>query len=728
MSYQRVKYKLINKDTNTSIWLKYDPQNWDTSEKTLKRSTKTFGVYTELSKNLIFIKDGADFLKDAYDFKDIEANVELYEYRYHPKTSHPYLHSTGTFDFSEYSYSTPKKEVKVPFKSGGLNALIEAQIKEDFDIERLESINGDAIDDVVKKTVALTSRKIFLVSQWEATEENNAANLSVESNAGNTRNSTTSLPLNLVSQSQEQAQNTVSVFGGDELNGSAGMMFFFNADRQRTFKISLETSFDAFVQQYEHVQWAFYQVCLTTYQNGESLDVKNRIVLTNLNDRTEYPDQPFGDSWSGSLGQWTVPMSANYNGEITLDAGDSIAVELYLKSDMETSNTAGVRVFAQNVTGSLQIEEDSFFKDSQTQAILFKDIGEKLMQIITGDKNRFYSDFYNNSEFNKTALTTGFWIRNFYEKPLEISLDSFINTSNVIHNTTYSIEVKNGVETLVLENLEYFFQNTVAIDLPNQVTNLEYKAANEMCYSSLLFGYEEGGEYDEAMGLDEYNVRSGFTLPITRVDDSYEKQSKARADKYAQEFARRKPKEIYPTTDTAYDEDLHLLDLKESIGEALQERTWEDDFEQAPKNVYSPETATNLRLLPSQIEQRHQWFYGSCLFKQQDKKVRYSNGSGNKEITTKKQNEVERNEKDSINVSSLSKPRFIPLWAEFEHPIDYYVNEQLNGKTNVNGRDVPNVYFKVQFIDNEGKKKQGFLFEQKKQKADLGKFKLLIAV
>ena len=75
--YERVKYKIINKDTNRFIWLSTDeeleypkglfpaPKNWDEADKTLKRSKKTYGVITELSKNLEFTKGGRDFLLEA---------------------------------------------------------------------------------------------------------------------------------------------------------------------------------------------------------------------------------------------------------------------------------------------------------------------------------------------------------------------------------------------------------------------------------------------------------------------------------------------------------------------------------------------------------------------------------------------------------------------------------------------------------------------------------------
>ena len=77
MSYQEVKYKMISLDNNSTLELLTDPKNWNEAEKTLKRSTKTYGVYTELSKNLEFSQDGADFLRVQYEVYDIEARVIL---------------------------------------------------------------------------------------------------------------------------------------------------------------------------------------------------------------------------------------------------------------------------------------------------------------------------------------------------------------------------------------------------------------------------------------------------------------------------------------------------------------------------------------------------------------------------------------------------------------------------------------------------------------------------
>ena len=357
------------------------------------------------------------------------------------------------------------------------------------------------------------------------------------------------------------------------------------------------------------------------------------------------------------------------------------------------------------------------------------------MQIITGKKKAFYSEFFgrkdlgyaNTREFGNVAFSLGFWIRQFFDKKFQFSLSDYLETANAIFNTGYGIEMINGKETLVLEDLKYFFQEEIGIVLPNQVSNVEREVATEFYNSSIEVGYEKpDGDilYQEAMGLDEYNGKRGFTQPITRVDTTFKKISKARADRYGIEFARRKPKESFPEQDTRYDSSAFLFDLIDEIGQ-FRERLWRDDYETAPTGVYSPETATNLRLTPFRNLERHGWFFGSGLQKFQTEKIRFSNSTLNSGLTTKKVGEDARNENGDILVSDLKRPRFIPEWVTFDYKVDFAINEMVYGKTNATGRMIPNYYFKIQFINELGLTEYGYLFELKPNKE--GKWKILTA-
>ena len=758
MVYERVQYKLIDNDRGATIWLNNDPKGWDESEKTLKRSEKTYGVWTELSKGLEFFEDGADFLRIARYNRDIEANVTLQEWRTHPEEDSIYLHSQGTFDFSEFEET--ELGVKVPFKTGGLNTLVKSKFNEKFELGRLLSIKNKDIDPLSTKDVGFTGRNIFLVTSWNTDNENKVVGdlgdtyvyMMQETNSGATRDTSTSIPFRIAGQSHEPwGTNQTSVNASQNqvgtAKGSAGNVFFFNTDQQRTLRLSLAYDFDAYFQQYEKVQWCALRFSLVTYEGGASLTYKagSRKCLFEIRSSgaTTLTPSPLHTEISlftvgNTNDKFSRAFQGTYDATIDLQTGESLGLEVWLSTDFQSSTIAGIRLYIQDINCTLEIQEDSYFPNTISKTALMHDVGEKLMQIITGEKLKFRSNFYGtidlgydeDAEFSLTGLIQGFWVRGFLENEMEMSLKNFIETSNAIHNTGYTVEERNGDEYLVLEDLEYFFQDATTITLTEQVSNLTRKTAKELYYSNLEFGYKKpDGDnlYEEAMGLDEYNTKTSYTTPITRVDDSYQKLSAARADGYGMEFARRKQKETFPKEDSRYDKTVYLLDLKEVSGtESLAQRIWSDDFEQIPIGVYSPETATNLRLTPYRMSQRHEWFYGSGLKKFPQDYITHSNSVGNSYLETKKAGETARMERDSFLVSSLKRSKFVNEWIEFEYEVDYYVNKQIYGYTQINGKSVPNYFGKVKFINEEGLIEYGYLFELKPNKE--GKWKLLKAI
>lgn len=712
MRYERVKYKLINNDLGVSIWLSHDPDGWDESEKTLKRSTKTYGIFTELSKNLEFTEEGAEFLRLAYSGKEIEANVVLEEWRAYPDRDGLYLHSTGVFDFSDYQ--STRYRVKVPFKTGGLNAIIESQLREKFELDRTESINGKLIDDLFTYDVALEQREIFLQSTWKIFYPNGyvgsfnntgqwrAIKMLIESDSGDG---------NIQDVYLDNIDFNPSLpFQPSYLDVQAGHYFLVNANEAKSLRIRGSWTVEILTSTN-----TIYDVYLLQTNNID--EVKSWTLL-------------YGNE---SINVGVFNYNVEFEHEIDIDVTDNLAIVTHV-----LGNVGGNRIISEvrYTDFKLYSLDKTIYEQTQAKAVLMHEAGEKLMQILTGEKGRFYSEFYGRTdigykadgEFAYTGLTTGFWIRQFTEEKMELSIDNFIGSSNAIHNTGYTVEDRISGETLVMEDMKYFFQNEITIRLPEQVSNVERKAASEMYYANMLFGYKEpSGDnlYEEAMGLDEYNIQIGYTNPITRVDNKYLKESDARADSYGIEFARRKSIERFPNQDTRYDKSVFLLDLIKSIGNALRQRLWADDFEQAPKGVYSPETATNLRLTPFRMLERHGWFFGSGLKKFPNEYVKYANSVGNSNLITKKAGEPERIERGDIQISELEYPRFINEWITFDYEVDYYINKQVYEKTNINGRSVPNYFGKVEFINELGLKEYGYLFELKPNGA--GRWKLLKA-
>lgn len=719
MYYSQVTYKMFNHDNGRSITLETDPINWDAADKKLIRSKKTFGVVTELSKDLEFTKDGKDFLDAAFTLMGVEADVTLEEWRNYPDKDGQYLHSTGSFDFIDYK--SEKLKTKVPFTTGGLNTRIKAQLKEKFDIDKTESLKGDALSEVSKVTTDLTERKILLVSRLETSDiDRESTSFRMNFTNGNYRTASLGIPTTAVVNSDQDHIQSVfkdSSFITTPNDGEALSMFYLNNDRTKNLKLSFDVYFKIKEIKVDDLSNEFLKVDLVRFSGGNSLNIHTRETLFNI-------------SMSNINGR-VVSFTATKT--ITLEQGESLSLQWYGGGNFGGFlNDGDLKVDFQDTKAVINIVEDSEYDDSQAKAVRFHEIGEKLTKILSGN---FYSRFYGRTdlgysdtgEFANTALSLGFWIRQFNDKKLEISLDDFLMTSKTIHNTGWGIEEIEGVETLVVEDLKYFFQETTAIRL-GKVSDVKREVAKEFYHSNVEVGYKKpDGDnlYEEAMGLDEYNGNRGYTEPITRSDKKLSLLSPARADRYGIEFARRKPESLFPEQDTRYDQNPFVLDLKEEVTGKFTERKWQDDYELEPTGVYSPETATNLRITPRRNLERHGWFFGAGLQRYQTDKVRFSNSTLNSELTTKKTGEDAKAENGDLLISDLDRPRFVPMWITFNNKVDFEVNQMVYGKTKIGDREIPNFYFLVEFINEYNQKEHGYLFDLQPNKE--GKWKLLKA-
>lgn len=721
MSFQKVEYQLINQDTGREITLENDPRNWDEMERTLTRSEDTFGVMTEFSRDLEFTGDGAEFLREAYLLDDIEARVKLNEYKFHPHTDVKYLRSSGVFDFSEYV--SQKTFVTVPFKSGGLNSLISSSRRDKLELQRTTSLDGVEIDPLQTRTVALTSRDILLISDLSTSEQDKLSTaFRMEFNDGNYRQSVLGVPVSVNSKSDTRVSPIIrdQFRGVTNANspGTSAFMFYFNNDLTKTLRLKFKVSFKIEFYQVAKLNNSFLNISLAKYTGGTIPIIDNNTGFTILHQVGQIE------------GKNNLEVSFETQEiEYIINQGESLALVWHGGANFGgTFSQGSYEVDFNNTLATVDIAEDSKRVASQTNTVLMKDAGEKLMQIITGEKNRYLSEFYTNGDFKLAGLSLGLWIRRFLDAKIQISFKDFIDNSNSIHNTGYTIDIIDDVETLVHEDLRYFFQNKVTINL-GRASKIVRSAASDYAYSSLLFGYKKpSGDnlYEEAQGLDEFNITAGFKAPITRTENDYEKESPYRADSYGKEFARRKLRENFPSEDTRYDKDIFNLDLKESSTDVLQERVWQDDYAEAPKNVFSPNTATGLRLTPFRNLQRHGWFISNSLTKFTNKFIRFANSRGNQFLITKKVGKEERAEDGNIVISELESALFVNQWVEFEHEVDFTINEQVYGRTTINGRSIPNYFGKVQFINEFGENETGFLFELKPN--NQGTWKLLKAL
>lgn len=753
----RIEYTLSHADYPPLIIT--EPVGWKTDEKEIGR-TKYDGIITQFTGSLKFVGDGADYITTIYEIYGINELVTLKRRERHPITNAWSTSYVGIIDMS--TYETQNGEVNVKFNNSGLEELLKSHESKKIEIERLDDLDGNEIDALETKIVQFDGRRIFLKSEWDVSNTNNSANASVESNAGNTRAQSVGYPFRQIVQghldiAQSVTPQTQAGSGTSVTIGELGMMFLFDNSRDRTIDINVSGVCDLLVQQHENVQWATYWICITKYENGFNFDVKQRIPLFKLEENSPV----FGNEYDGAILPFThhdVEFSYQ-NDSYELLAGESVAIECYLVSDMFVDVNAGVRVSVQNATGSIRIDEDSFFESTQSKMILAHELGERLTYVMTGQKGLFYSKALGRTDINYDedgdssliGFAHGHWIRGFDRLPLDdeenrykpftTTFKDFVECMSVTRNLGIGIEKIGYNERIRMEGLEYFYNNNVLIKLGREdengnfiyprVDKLKRSVAVEYFYDKLQIGSQKGWENEEAMGLDEYNTRTDFSTAITRIQKTFLKVTAYVLGSYAQEFVRRKPKVQFSTFDHKFDKEIFPLDLKRGFGDVFLERKWQDDFEVEPTGVFSPETANKLRFSPVNILLKHAWWIAGCVTKYIDKYILFGGSEGNSNLETQliggqpyKENGYGETSNVIQNIE-LERARFVPEWIEFEFPCSYLIMEQVEGKTTILGEEIPNFYGLVQFRNEKGQLEKGFLFNLKPEGA--GKWKLLKA-
>lgn len=731
----RVKYELECKKLGNSI-IPTEPIGWNNDDKEFARNTDYDGIVSKFSNSLKFIGDGADFINLAFELYDVMAEIKLTKYERHPRTDKWVKTYWGYLDLM--TRKMEDNQLSVKFNSGGLQEDIKAREDESVEVDRLTTIDGSALVPIVEKEVYLSGRRIFLKSKWEVKALESEAFLSVFSNDGNTRDKTYGIPISLTSRSHEQAQSILLDSIGSENKGITGMMFLGNFDSIRELNIkSVGFSFKPKITQSDW-HWAFFKVCLTVYKDGVDYNLKSRTDIFHAGENsTTTPNL-----WNINNKTIVIP---NFNIPITVNEGESVALEFFIKADLKNYATTRARynVEIKEIKGTLLAEEDSHFDASTVKGYLAHELLNQLTTICSNKSKVFYSDYFGRTDLGYTqdgpgayvGMTHGFAVRGFTKmplpdpdngvenlyKPMTTSLrDAFVSLKAVL-NVGVGIEEINGKERVRVEELSYFYNNNITIKLPNQVKKLIRATATDYYWPSIEVGYENGGDNEEAQGLDEPNGKSNFTTFINKGKNTFSQISKYIGGMYAMEFTRRKPLSLFPTEDSKYDTDVFLLDLK-PVNNGFEQRKWQDDLVKAPSGVFSPETATNLRFSPFNMLLRHSWVIASGLTKFATEKVRYGSSTANSQMKTQLIGAHEYAENGDIINAELKKARFVAEWIEFEHECTFDIMQMVQGTTKINGKAIQNLYGTIQFINEKNQIEKGFLFNLKPNE---GKWKIL---
>jgi len=738
----RVKYELKHEGFDSLIIP--EPIGWNSDEKEYARNKKQHGIIAKFSNNLKFYNDAADFITLVDSIYGVNADLKLTKYERHPITDHWELIYSGNFDLR--TLKEEKGLVSVKFNSGGFDKVRKSRYSKKVEIDRVTDMDGGTIPELVTKEMALDGRRIFRKTVFDVNPSEGALTLHDETSQGNDRGSSIAVPIRLVNKSHDEAQSiSPNTPTGDNSpnrigQGDTANTFFAVSEKRRTLNIEFNLSFNALCTPNDIDHMGVW-VILSTYHSGSNYYWKeNRTLFFTGTHTVLYGNQHF----------------VNFADTITLEAGESLALRFHHVFKGQSGHNSNLNTAFFNVSCPVTIEEDSFVEPSKSKVILAHELGERLTRITTGKENAFYSEFLGRTDiagynYNVdgpgayTGYSHGMWIRQFDKsdtlfKSFTTSWKDFHEANQAVLNMGLGIEVIGQKERIRYEPLDFFYQNHVTIKLGKvvngvfeyiQPNNIKRTKAKEFLYTGFELGCEKGGEYEEVSGLDEYNAKATFSTPIKVGENIYKRTCKYRTDPYGQEFTRIKSKFAHSTEDYRTDKEIFMNDLKEGQTEVLLQRKWQDDFEEVPTGVFSPETATNLRYSPiNSLLLRHDWVISASGIKYQSNYMRYNSSTANSGLKTKLSTAIyptiggtERAENGDIKVSELQRARFVPEWVEFEYKVDFFINKAIQGNTTVLGKTIPNFYGLVQFRNENGDLEKGFLFSVRPN--GKGKWKIL---
>lgn len=322
---------------------------------------------------------------------------------------------------------------------------------------------------------------------------------------------------------------------------------------------------------------------------------------------------------------------------------------------------------------SIQIVADTLDADSDSEIIPVFEFLDNLIGKMTGQPNRLKSNFYGRTENGYSedgagslrGITNGGLIKqqDITLKPIYAQFDQVFKSLKAIDNIGVGYQIINGVEYILIEPAEFFYQRTELFKLEN-VLDIEKSPIAGDYHNAAEFGYSKS-DYSKLSSLDEFNTKRQFSTPITQVQSTLSYMSDLIASGYTIELVRRDRINTGTTKDQQADTDNFIIQLRRDGSDLIVDR--DEDFTSIT-NLTAGGTMYNLKLSPERMVKTHGSELRSFLEKQKDQTVIQTSSVGNSQMTTQLATETTPVvENANILISDLARPVY--LAEQYKFPV-----------------------------------------------------------
>ena len=766
---------ILQRENNRTLRLEKEPEGWQDDDLEIVRNKTYHGILTQFTGGLKFRGEAKDFMLGAFDLLGLNGNVYLTKMVLRVGENYVLGDVVDNIKFKQRyrglaDFNTLKEKdgaIEINFNSQELEQLVKSHESDDLSIGRIDDIDNKLIPTINLNNTFLKGRD--LVSSGYSIALNTS-----QSGDGTDLFATTGfnrITIPTVFGEKGFGRNvevTMPTYDQDDALAYQANMFYDDLQEQVITESRLEINVKFRVKftinsnpQYT-ARVAAYLVAWDYTPNGYVRVQNPGGVLNNLTELQFVYNNLGQPNW----------IEYNLNG---LKAP-------FIEEQVANTRAYSIEFWFDNFTSSnglfewsyqldsvedyrIDVTETSKF-DSQGDVYRFafvNEVASRLMEIITGEKNKFYSNVFGRAlpspssginlppqyqdysysrtgEWGNIGLMNGFDIRRFsidneLYKDITISLKTLIDSLVSQFNIGVGIEDSQFGQRLRFEPQSHFYRRKTIVRIKEQVSSISREVDPKMYNSACSFGSAKGGDYEFGLGLDEPNIKSDFITPLRKTSNKYDKISQIRSDETGQELLRRQPEYLDPTEDRTGDDNLWFLDLKlANLDGVFEQLEWEDALVRPPIGVLSPNTYHNWRFTPKRSLYRHGWVLRAGLEQEINLDKVFTLGSSNANINLETEylpgaSYLEQSGRVSENgttkVRTLDPSIILPEIITFTHPVSDELLDLILGTTEVeiNGtiEEIPNWYFKFSFINEEEEEETGHLISLKPK---TGEFKM----
>lgn len=693
------KFILLHKTLGRYV-LKHDPIGWDSQKLTFKRSNTYHGITVEYSQELEFIKDGKDYLQTVYEAEGIEGVVEVIvqAQNLNLRWETQYI---GVINFSKYENGETRLKTNIE-QTGFTRRFLNGEDIE-VDLNSLKGLQGEPLLPYNTEERSITLHSKTISQEYSAKvlpEQPDVESAIIEDS--NARDSTIIIGWDAIEKNELGAYTYGTGF---DVDGNVWEIF---KESETSGPMHLQIRLKAFVEM-RLIQGDFDEAAIQFFYRKNNGPAQTLYSATTT-------------SAGGSFGR-TVDFNFETDEDITV--GD----KLYFWGRIYGGDVSGAyrwRNFISIDKAVSFIKATAYTVTSETgcRGRLAHETAARLVQAITGTTDPLVSEFLGRTDSEPRAyaqdgpgsllfFTNGYQIRNFPVglRPVTTNFKKFYDGLDAIYNIGVGVEIIEGRERVRIEQRSYFY-NPVPVLKLGGVSKLKKSLAAEYIYNQAEFGYSKW-ETQADGGLDEFNSKREYALPITQIKKKYSAISGFIAGGYTIESTRREQYSIASTKDSSTDNDIFVICVLRSGLSFVTERA---QAYQTITGIIGADTVYNARISPARMLLNHGSTLKAGLLHQIDKYIRFTTGTGNYRMASQMIGELNiLAENQDFLIAELPDPPFMPEYYTFEYGLQAHEIALVRA----------NPYGLITFEDSLGNEKAGYLVELKADPAGVSDFKLL---